>query len=104
VIDAANAAAAALDKAAVDATLEGRKSSHDSPLVNLEEGNVLLEMEHAIDVFEEAHDENDVVPRLIPGPATRHVLASSSRTDAEPEPTPPAEPAGTSSPEAPADP
>ncbi|MEP7124142.1 MAG: hypothetical protein ABJE95_24660 [Byssovorax sp.] len=97
VIEIAEQAAAALDAAHVDATLEGRKSSHDSPIVNLEEGNVLLEMAYAIDIFDEAHDDNDVVPRLVPGPATRHVLASSPRrapADAAPEPvaaaTPPA--------------
>jgi 2-keto-3-deoxy-L-rhamnonate aldolase RhmA len=88
VIEAASAAAAALDKAHVDATLEGRKSSHDSPIVNLEEGNVLLEMAYAIDIFDEAHGDNDVVPRLVPGPATRHVLSSSRRAPAELAPEP----------------
>jgi hypothetical protein len=33
-----------------------------------------------------------VVPRLVPGPATRHVLVSSRRAPAEPTPEPPAEP------------
>lgn len=98
VIAIAEQAAAALDAAHVDATLEGRKSSHDSPIVNLEEGNVLLEMAYAIDIFDEAHEDNDVVPRLVPGPATRHVLASSPRralADPTPEPvTATAPPAG----------
>ena len=90
VIEAASTAAAALDAAHVDATLEGRKSSHDSPIVNLEEGNVLLEMAYAIDIFDEAHGDNDVVPRLVPGPATRHVLSSSRRAAVEPAPEAPA--------------
>jgi hypothetical protein len=92
VITGARSAAAALGVANVDAALEGRKSSHDSPIVNLEEGNVLLEMAYAMDVFDEAHQENDVVPRLVPGPATRHVLASSRRAPAKPAPETPAEP------------
>jgi hypothetical protein len=86
----AREAAAALGGADVGATLEGRRSSHDSPVVNLEEGNVLLEMDHAIDVFEEEHEENDVVPRLIPGPATRHVLGKSARRGANGEAATPA--------------
>jgi hypothetical protein len=79
VITNAITTAAELGGAHVDAALEGRKNSNDSPIVNLEEGNVLLEMAYAMDVFEEAHDDNDVVPRLIPGPATRHVLAPTVR-------------------------
>lgn len=92
VIEEARKAAAALDEANVDAALEGRKSSHDSPLVNLEEGNVLLEMAYAMDVLDEAHEDNDVVPRLVPGPATRHALVSSRRPGAEPAAEAPAEP------------
>lgn len=92
VIEAASTAAASLDEAHVDATLEGRKSSHDSPIVNLEEGNVLLEMAYAMDIFDEAHEDNDVVPRLVPGPATRHVLTSSRRAAATAEPSEPSEP------------
>jgi hypothetical protein len=57
--------------------------TYDSPIVNLEEGNVLLEMAYAMDVFDEAHDDNDVVRRLVPGPATRHVLTSSRRAPTE---------------------
>lgn len=82
--------AAALGGAHVDAALEGRKNANDSPIVNLEEGNVLLEMAYAMEVFEEAHEENDVVSRLIPGPATRHVLAPTGRTAAKAAPEAPA--------------
>lgn len=90
VVTTAVTAAAALGGAHVDASLEGRKASHDSPIVNLEEGNVLLEMAYVMDVFEEAHDDNDVVPRLLPGPATRHVLSPSARAAAAPAPGAPA--------------
>lgn len=79
VVTSAITSAAALGGAHVDAATEGRKTSHDSPIVNLEEGNVLLEMACAMEVFEEAHEDNDVVSRLIPGPATRHVLAPTTR-------------------------
>ena len=83
VVTNAITAAAALGGAHVDAAMEGRKTSHDSPIVNLEEGNVLLEMAYAMEVFEEAHEDNDVVSRLIPGPATRHVLAPTTRAAAK---------------------
>jgi hypothetical protein len=82
--------AAGLGGAHVDAALEGRKSSNDSPIVNLEEGNVLIEMAYAMEVFEEAHQDNDVVSRLIPGPATRHVLAPKVRATAKAAPEAPA--------------
>jgi hypothetical protein len=80
------AAAGELGGAHVEAALEGRKTSRDSPIVNLEEGNVLLEMAYAMDVFEEAHEDNDVVARLIPGPATRHVFIRKTRPAAAPAP------------------
>ena len=84
VVTSAVTAAAALGGAHVEAALEGHKTSNDSPIVNLEEGNVLLEMAYAMDMFEEAHGDNDVVRRLIPGPSTRHVLAKSARAAAAP--------------------
>ena len=90
VVTSAITAAAALGGAHVDASLEGRKASHDDPIVNLEEGNVLLEMAYAMDVFDEAHDDNDVVPRLIPGPSTRHVLSPTARAAGAPAPDAPA--------------
>lgn len=90
VVTKAITAAGALDGAHVDAALEGRKTSRDSPIVNLEEGNALVEMAYAMEVFEEAHEDNDVVSRLIPGPATRHVLAPTVRAAAEAAPDAPA--------------
>jgi hypothetical protein len=102
-VDQAREAAKALGEANVGATLEGRKTSNDAPIVNLEEGNVLLSMMYAMDVFDEAHDENDVIPRLVPGPATRHALRSPIRA-AEPEGAPGAEPPADASPAGPASP
>lgn len=84
IVASAIAAADDLGGAHVEAALEGRKTSRDTPIVNLEEGNVLLEMAYAMDVFEEAHEDNDVVARLIPGPATRHVFVRSARPAATP--------------------
>lgn len=86
IVTQATTAAGELGSAHVEAALEGRKTSRDTPIVNLEEGNVLLEMAYAMDVFEEAHEDNDVVARLIPGPATRHVLARAKRPAATPAP------------------
>jgi len=82
-------AAGELGGAHVEAALEGRKTSRDTPIVNLEEGNVLLEMAYAMDVFEEAHEDNDVVARLIPGPATRPVLARTRPPATAPAPKAP---------------
>jgi hypothetical protein len=101
VVTSAVNAAAALGGAHVDAALEGHKTSNDSPVVNLEEGNVLLEMAYAMDMFEEAHDDNDVVRRLIPGPSTRHVLAKSARAAAAPAAEAPKTEAAPASPGAP---
>ena len=86
VVEQAIRASGALEGAHIDAALEGKKVSRDSPIVNLEEGNVLLEMAYAMDVFEEAHGDNDVVSRLLPGAATRHVLAATPRAAASPAP------------------
>ena len=81
----------ALTGAASDATLAGRKRSADAPEVNLLEGSVLHEMLEAQRSFEEAHQENPVVPRLVPGPATRNVIGSRKHKAAE-------KPAATSAP------
>jgi hypothetical protein len=86
IVAKALASASELGGAHVESALEGRKTSRDSPIVNLEEGNVLLEMAYAMDVFQEAHEDNDVVARLIPGPATRHVLIRSERAATAPAP------------------
>ena len=47
----------------------------DTPEVNLVEGWVLEEMLRLRDDFEQAHDADSQIPRLVPGKATRRVLA-----------------------------
>ena len=55
---------------------EPHDEGQDAPAVNLAEGRVLLEMGLARDVFELAHRWDERVPQLVPGPASRVVLAS----------------------------
>jgi hypothetical protein len=88
VVNAALEAAEALTGAATAATLAGRRPAIDAPEVNLVEGAVLHEMEEAARCFEEAHKATQVVPRLTPGPATRHVLGSKRSAKAAPAPSP----------------
>jgi hypothetical protein len=73
-LNEALAAAEGLTKAATDVTLAGRRPAADAPEVNLLEGWVLHEMAEAQRCFDEAHSATRIVPRLQPGPATRHVL------------------------------
>lgn len=54
----------------------GNLIARDSPLVNRDEGDVLLEMAEAMRRLELARDDNPAIKKLIPGPAARHVLAS----------------------------
>lgn len=84
----------ALAGAATDATLAGKRPSVDSPEVNVLEGWVLQEMAEAQRAFDAAHEETRLVPRLSPGPATRHVLgarrgSSASTPDADTGPAAP---------------
>ena len=75
-VEAARAAAKALLAAASEEPQSsGRISVRDLPTVNRAEGRVLLEMRIAMRFFERAHRENSIVPKLVPGPATRAVLA-----------------------------
>jgi hypothetical protein len=85
-VAAALAAADALTGAATESTLAGRRPSADSPEVNLVEGAVLHEMDEAQRCFDEAHTATQLIRRLSPGPATRHVLGakSASKTAATP--------------------
>jgi hypothetical protein len=87
----------ALAGSAAEASLAGPRVARDSPLVNREEGGVLLEMAAAMEAFEEAHEDNAAVQRLVPGPSVRHALGyrpngKASKQDAEPA-DPPADPA-----------
>jgi len=89
VVDDVVAAGKALTSAAGDATMAGRMRAFDAPAVNLAEGAVLFEMSEAARCFDEAHEATQVIPRLSPGAATRHVLGSkksaakSASTDQE---------------------
>jgi hypothetical protein len=87
VISAALAAAKALTGAASEATLAGRRPSADEPVVNLLEGAVLHEMDEAQRCFNDAHTATQVVRRLSPGPATRHVLGTKKTGKPTPEDT-----------------
>lgn len=100
-MDAAREAAEAVDRAAGDATLitsASRSSARDLPAVNRAEGRLLLEMRTAMRVFERAHARSAVVPRLVPGPATRSVLArrggraGKDAVDVDQAPAPASEP------------
>jgi hypothetical protein len=69
-------AAKTLTAAGVDASMGGNLPARDSPVVNRDEGDVLLEMGEALRRLDLARDDNPAVKKLIPGPATRQVLAS----------------------------
>ena len=93
---AASAAGQALTSSGSVAKLAGRKRTADPPEVNLVEGWVLLEMGEAQRCFDNAHDESSLVPRLIPGPATRSVLGRrkappTEASDADAETSAPAD-------------
>ena len=79
----------ALTGSAAGAKLEGPVAGHDSPLVNLAEGGVLLEMKEAMRLFGEANAKHPAVKKLTPGPATRGVLGRRMATAAAPEPSAP---------------
>lgn len=86
-VESAENAAAALGAAVGAKTFAGRLEFRDSPVVNRAEGRVLCEMRTAMRLFASAHDRNKLVPKLVPGPGTRHILgkhptSASSETDA----------------------
>ncbi len=85
-------AADALDAAGADRTIEGRVVVRDLPAVNRAEGRVLLEMRGAMRIFANANEKNREVPRLVPGKATRGVLAprTAGKAKGEPVVVPPA--------------
>jgi hypothetical protein len=91
-ITTAELAAGALDAAGADRTIEGRVVVRDLPAVNRAEGRVLLEMRGAMRIFAKANEKNREVPRLVPGKATRSVLAprTASKAKGEPVAVPPA--------------
>lgn len=86
--DMANArtAAASLSEAGAGRAVAGRALVQDTPEVNIAEGTVLAEMRAAKKAFDAGATINPAIPRLVPGPATRHVLGAHSRG---PKPAPP---------------
>jgi hypothetical protein len=92
-VEVALKAAKGLVSTSTDATLEGPDAARDSPLVNRDEGDVLLEMDEAMNRFADAQEENEAVRQLSPGAATRHVLGSRKAGKASDEPAAPAAPA-----------
>jgi hypothetical protein len=88
-LDAAVASANDLTGAAADVTLAGRDRATDLPAVNLVEGTVLFEMAELMATFNLLNKRSPLVPRLIPGSATRHVLAPQAKAKAA-EPAKPA--------------
>jgi hypothetical protein len=102
-IESAENAAAELGAAIGAKALAGRLDFRDSPAVNRAEGRVLLEMRTAMRLFASAHDKNKLVPKLVPGPATRHVLGRKAAGQAaEAAPGEPAPPAPDNAPQSPA--
>ncbi len=90
-VDAARAAAATLVSSGAARVTAGNARVNDTPEVNLAEGTVLAEMRVARRAFENANAIDPTVPRLIPGPATRNVLASHAKAKvALPPAAPPA--------------
>lgn len=90
-ITEALSSAQALTGAATDAALAGKGRASDAPEVNLVEGSVLFEMDEAMICFEAAHAATQVIPRLIPGPATKQVLGpkkAPKKSEPEEEPSP----------------
>jgi hypothetical protein len=86
-LDATIAAANDLTAAATDDTLAGRDRAADVPEVNVAEGTVLFEMSEAMACFAHGAKRSPLIARLIPGNATRHVLAPTRKPKpAEPQP------------------
>lgn len=94
-VEAAEAAAGALEEAAGDSTIEGRAAVKDTPSVNRAEGRVLLELRLAMRAFERAHERNKEIPRLPSGAATRQAFdrRSAAKAGAAEQPAPMVEPA-----------
>lgn len=82
-VETAETAAATLAQATAGKTLEGAAIVRDSPAVNQIEGRVLLEMRAVMRVFNKANALNKKIPKLVPGKATRSVLARSGSAVAE---------------------
>ncbi len=94
VVDQAMASARAYATGAGDVALAGRRARNDSPLVNLKEGGVLVEIieaDHAFDSL--AEETNGVIARLPLGQALRRVARATPKGAAKEPPAPPPPPA-----------
>jgi hypothetical protein len=83
-VAAVRSAATALVSTGAARVTAGNARTQDTPEVNLAEGTVLAEMRVARRAFENANAIDPTVPRLVPGPATRHVLGTHSHGKASP--------------------
>ena len=75
-VDLAWAASQQLEAANDRAAGRTRGTGKDTTPVNRAEGRVLLEMRQAMHAFGHANASAREIPKLVPGPGTRHVLAS----------------------------
>jgi len=82
-IHAALLSARALASSNSDVQLEGYLRLNDSAVVNRAEGRLLWEMREARRLFNEAHEENPVVPKLEPGAATRHAFVRKQKASSK---------------------
>jgi len=74
-VDKARRDAEELIAARTDGSAGGKRELRDNAQVNLMEGRVLLEMQLAMGIFEAANKQNKMVPKLVPGAASRPFLA-----------------------------
>lgn len=74
-VESTEKAAEELAAATADKTMEGRVTTRDTPAINRVEGRLLCEMKAAARIFARANTRNKEVPKLVPGEATRNVLA-----------------------------
>jgi hypothetical protein len=92
-VDEARAASESATDAAVDAAGTGDARPADAPLVNIAEGTVLLELEHALEVFDELADTVPGVKRLvIHSTPVRHAVERGGNVVAATPDPPPAPP------------
>jgi hypothetical protein len=94
-VDEAMASARAYAEGSAEVALAGRRAGNDSPLVNLKEGAVLVEIIEADRAFSAlAEDTNGVIQRLPLGKALRRVARSRPKRAATAEATPAAAKSG----------
>ena len=88
-VDEARAASETAADTSAGAAAAGAAHPADAPLVNIAEGTVLIEMAHALDVFDELADTLPGVKRLLIRSAPIRNVVERSRRAATGEPDPP---------------